>query len=67
MRPLTLEMQAFGSYGDRTKIDFRKPSQNLFLITGDTGSGKSTIFDAIAFASSIKLSKGTTLLTNPIL
>lgn len=50
MRPLTLEMQAFGSYGDRTKIDFRKPSQNLFLITGDTGSGKSTIFDAIAFA-----------------
>lgn len=43
MRPLTLEMQAFGSYGDRTKIDFRKPSQNLFLITGDTGSGKSTI------------------------
>ena len=29
MRPLTLEMQAFGSYGDRTKIDFRKPSQNL--------------------------------------
>ena len=42
MRPLTLEMQAFGSYGDRTKIDFRKPSQNLFLITGDTGSGKST-------------------------
>lgn len=50
MRPLTLEMQAFGSYGGRTKIDFRKPSQNLFLITGDTGSGKSTIFDAIAFA-----------------
>ena len=50
MRPLTLEMQAFGSYGDRTKIDFRKPSQNLFLITGDTGSGKSTIFDAIVFA-----------------
>lgn len=50
MRPLTLEIQAFGSYGDRTKIDFRKPSQNLFLITGDTGSGKSTIFDAIAFA-----------------
>ena len=50
MRPLTLEMQAFGSYGDRTKIDFRKPSQNLFLITGDTGSGKSTMFDAIVFA-----------------
>jgi len=50
MRPIRLNMQAFGSYGDRTTIDFTKPQQNLFLITGDTGSGKTTIFDAIVFA-----------------
>ena len=50
MRPLKLTIQAFGSYGKRTEIDFSKPRQNLFLITGDTGSGKTTIFDAIVFA-----------------
>lgn len=50
MRPLKLVMQAFGSYGNRTEIDFEKPDQNLFLITGNTGSGKTTIFDAIVFA-----------------
>ncbi len=50
MRPLTLTMEAFGSYGRRTVIDFQKPDQNLFLITGDTGAGKTTIFDAIVFA-----------------
>ncbi len=43
-------MQAFGSYGRRTEIDFTAPEQNLFLVTGDTGAGKSTIFDAIVFA-----------------
>lgn len=50
MRPLKLVMQAFGSYGNRTEIDFEKTDQNLFLITGNTGSGKTTIFDAIVFA-----------------
>ncbi len=50
MRPLKLVMQAFGSYGEKTTIDFNTTNQNLFLITGDTGSGKSTIFDAIVFA-----------------
>lgn len=50
MRPLKLVMQAFGSYGNRTEIDFEKPDQNLFLITGNTGSGKTTIFDALVFA-----------------
>ena len=43
-------MQAFGSYGEKTVIDFQKATQNVFLITGDTGAGKSTIFDAMAFA-----------------
>jgi exonuclease SbcC len=50
MRPLTLTMQAFGSYGKMTTIDFTAPNQNLFLVTGDTGAGKTTIFDAIVFA-----------------
>ena len=50
MRPIRLSMQAFGSYGKQTVIDFEAADQNLFLITGDTGAGKSTIFDAIVFA-----------------
>ena len=50
MRPLKLTMQAFGSYGKRTIIDFGETNQNLFLVTGDTGAGKTTIFDAIVFA-----------------
>ena len=50
MRPIRLTMRAFGSYGQKTEIDFTKPNQNLFLITGDTGAGKTTIFDAIVFA-----------------
>ena len=50
MKPLRLKMQAFGSYGKETTIDFEKVNQNLFLITGDTGAGKTTIFDAIVFA-----------------
>jgi len=43
-------MQAFGSYSRKTEIDFTKPVQNLFLISGDTGAGKTTIFDAMVFA-----------------
>lgn len=59
MRPVKLTMQAFGSYGKRTVIDFEKTNQNLFLITGDTGAGKSTIFDAIVFALYGEASSGT--------
>ena len=50
MRPIKLTMQAFGSYGEKTVIDFTEPVQDLFLITGDTGAGKTTVFDAIVFA-----------------
>lgn len=50
MKPIKLVMEAFGSYASKTIIDFREPNQNLFLITGDTGAGKTTIFDAIVFA-----------------
>lgn len=50
MRPITLVMSAFGSYSGRTEIDFSKVSRGLFLITGDTGAGKTTIFDAITYA-----------------
>lgn len=51
MKPISLEMSAFGSYKDEVKIDFTKIGESgIFLITGDTGAGKTTIFDAIVFA-----------------
>ena len=49
MKPIRLTMQAFGSYGEKTEIDFQKGG-DFVLISGDTGSGKSTIFDAMMFA-----------------
>ncbi len=50
MKPLKLEMSAFGSYAGLVEVDFTKAGSGLFLITGDTGAGKTTIFDGIAYA-----------------
>lgn len=50
MKPLLLEMTAFGSYASKTVIPFDKLDHGLYLITGDTGAGKTTIFDGIMFA-----------------
>lgn len=51
MRPIELTMQAFGSYRSLVHLDFTKfKSNSIFLINGPTGSGKTTVFDAISYA-----------------
>ena len=51
MRPISLKISAFGPYAGVTEIDMNQLGENgLYLITGDTGAGKTTIFDAICYA-----------------
>lgn len=51
MRPLLLEMQGFGPYGEKVVVDFTQfANGGLYLVTGETGSGKTFIFDGICYA-----------------
>ena len=58
MKQLKLVMSAFGSYGGEEIIDFSKIKGGLFLVSGDTGSGKTTIFDGIMYALYNKMGGG---------
>ena len=51
MRPTNLVMNAFGPYKEKVELDFTKfGSSSIFLVSGPTGAGKTTIFDAITYA-----------------
>ena len=70
MRPLKLEMNAFGPYKEKIVLDFTQfQNQTLFLVSGPTGAGKTTIFDAIAYAlmTSPAAAAGKKILSSPSL
>ena len=51
MKPLQLSMKAFGAFAEECRIDFTPfDKSGIYLITGETGAGKTTIFDAICYA-----------------
>ena len=52
MKPLLLKMTAFGPYAKETTLNFKEDlsHQDIFVVTGPTGAGKTTIFDAICYA-----------------
>jgi exonuclease SbcC len=50
MKPIYIKMSAFGSYAGVETVDFTEVNHGIFLITGDTGAGKTTVFDAITYA-----------------
>ena len=50
MKPHKLTMKAFGPFADETTVDFDAMGNSIYLICGDTGAGKTTIFDGIMYA-----------------